>query len=211
VFLAVGVAGCSSGAAAPDGGAAGTAGGRGVGGAGGVGAAAAAGRVGADGAPYHVSDASADGPGSATAQFILVYNGTLTSHLTTCFDCSGLYASNGYATLMLEMENSAGAPYTTTVNVQIGPGVQGATYAVLVGVLEYNPPLGPMYQGVYGYANGVNWMNVSPGACVTFSRLEMAPGGGVTASVDCDLMGSGVNNDKTGAHLSGTFSAQFAN
>jgi hypothetical protein len=202
---------CSSGPSSTGAGGASGAGGGSVGaGAAGGAKAGATGEAGTggiragDAAPYDTG-----GPGSTTAQFTLVYNGTVTSHLPTCFDCTGLYATAGYAVLMLAMENSAGAPNTTTVNMQINPGFQGAAYAVILDVVEYNPSLAPMYQGVYGFANGVDSMNIGPGSCVTFSSIDLAARGSVSGSVDCDLTGRGVGNAQQTAHLTGTFSSVF--
>jgi hypothetical protein len=211
VVLLAGAMACSSGSSSTGaGGASGAGGGSAGTGAAGSAGAGVPGGVGAggvrarDAAPYDTG-----GPGSATAQFTLVYNGTLTSLLPTCFDCTGLYATAGYAVLMLAMENSAGAPNTTIVNLQINPGSQGATYAVTLDVVEYNPTLAAMYQGVYGFAKGVDSMNIGPGSCVTFSNIDLAPHGNVSGSVDCDLTGRGVGNAQQAAHLTGTFGSVF--
>jgi hypothetical protein len=82
-------------------------------------------------------------------------------------------------------------------------------YAVVLEVLEYNGLLTATYQGVYGFASGPS-MNVQPGACVTFASLDLSPGAPVSATVDCDLRGSGVNNDQVFAHITGSFSGVFA-
>ena len=193
-------AACSSGAASSD---AGTK--SGAGGSGGT-----AGGVGGTGG---VVDAASgvDGSATTTGQFTIVYSGTLTSTLTTCASCTGGYdlSGDGYAPMVFAMENAAGPPHTTGVDITIGPGIQGATNAVNLAVYEDNPTFASMYQGVYAYPNGVNWMNVGPGICFTFSEFNFAAGGGVSGSLDCDLMGSGVNNAQVAAHITGTFSSIF--
>ena len=212
--LSMGGAGCSSSPASADagmksgtgGGQGGTAGARATGGVGGAGADGAGGKVGAG--ACQVRDAGLDGPGSATGQFTIVYDGTLTSCLTTCATCSGYFSSTGYGVLTLAMENSAGPPNTTTLYFQIGPGFVGATYAVDITLSENNPSFARMYQTNYHYAPG-GAVNIVPGACVTFSSIDLAAGGGVSGSVDCDFMGSGVGSEQVAAHLSGTFSSLF--
>jgi hypothetical protein len=219
VVLALGAGGCSSALSPSDAGTkAGTGGGQGgAGGAIGVGGAAGEAPGGAGGgaggrpwvaAPYPANDASTDGPGSATGQFTIVYNGTLTSHLVTCFDCTGFYADPGDGELTLEMENSAGWNYFTRVYVSVQPGVLGAAYDAAVSVQEFNPPFGTMYQGVYSFPSTNPPMNAS-GGCITFSRLDIAPGGGVAGSIDCDLGGISYTNEGVPAHITGTFSSTF--
>ena len=63
-------------------------------------------------------------------------------------------------------------------------------------------------QGVYSFPSTSPLMSV-PGGCITFSRLDIAPGGGVVGSVDCDLGGVSYNNEQVSAHISGTFSSTF--
>jgi hypothetical protein len=155
-----------------------------------------------------VRDASPDGPGSAVGQFTLVYDGTVTSCLTTCESCTGVYTTDGYTVLDFMMENSAGASHTTEVYLGIGPGFQGATYSMTLEVLEDNPPLGPKYQGTFSGLNGSGATNITPGSCITYSRFDLVTGGGIAGSIDCDLMGKGAINDGM-LHVSGTFSSLF--
>jgi hypothetical protein len=155
-----------------------------------------------------VTDASTDGPGSATGEFTIVYNGTLTSHLVTCFDCTGIYNDPGYADVTLQMENSAGWNHFTPVTVWVGPGVLGAAYDAALSFYEDNPPFGSMYQGKYSFPSTAPAMNAS-GGCITFSRLDMASGGGIAGAVDCELAGIGYNNEQVTAHVTGTFSSTF--
>ena len=147
---------------------------------------------------------------TVTGRFTIVYDSTLTVTLTTCASCTAILNGPGYGLVNLDMENSAGPPSVTSISLQIGPGVLGATYAVVLELLEGNLSLAPMYQGVFGYSTGAS-MNVQPGACVTFSSLDLSPGAVVSGSVDCDMKGSGVNNDQVTPHISGTFSGQFPN
>jgi len=203
LVLVTGVA-CTSGAASTDAGARAGTDGRGAA-AGGTAGASATG--GAGGTP---DDGSADGPLTTTGQFTIVYNGTLTSHLTTCASCVGGYTpSYGIAQMVYTMENAAGAPHTTAVSITIGPGSLGATYAVNLAFLEDNPTLASMYQGEYAYPNALSWMNVAPGVCFTFPELNLVSGGGVSGSLDCELMGASANNLQVSAHITGTFSSSF--
>ena len=136
-------------------------------------------------------------------QFTLVYDGTVTSCIATCETCTGFYSVDGYVTLDFIMENSAGAPDRTEVQLGILPGVQGAAHSMSLEVLEDNPPLGPRYQGVF---SGLT--NIAPGSCITYSRFDLVNGGGIAGSIDCDLMGKGAVNDGI-VHVTGTFSALF--
>lgn len=186
----------------------GGAGASGSGGTGGAGADAATGRLEAGTASCRPhDDASADGPGSATGQFSVVYDrGALSSCLTVCSSCTDSY-SPPYGNVVLAMENSAGPPETTTLYLTLGPGFQGADYSASLELIEGNLSFAKMYQGVFSLVNGS--VNIGPGSCITLSSVDLAAGGGVSGTFDCDLVGQGVDNDQTTAHVAGTFSGLF--
>jgi hypothetical protein len=173
---------------------------------GGAGVDAAAGKTGGDAALCPLRDASADGPGSATGQFSVVYDhGALASCLRTCSSCTGFYAPpNG--NVELDMENSAGSRNTTILYVTVSPGFQGVMYVAGLELLEGNLSYPVMYQGVYALASSVN---IEPGSCITLSSVDLESGGGMSGVFDCDLVGQGVDNDQTTAHVTGTFSGLF--
>jgi hypothetical protein len=177
------------------------------GGAGGAGVDASAGKTGGDAGACLLRDASADGVGAGAGQFSVVYDGgVLSSCLTTCSSCTGFYAPpNGNVELV--MENSAGPPFTTTLYVTVAPGFQGVAYTADLELIEGNLSFAKQYQGVFSIAGGA--VNIGPGACITISSVDLASGGGMSGTYDCDLVGQGVDNDQTTAHVTGSFSGLF--
>jgi hypothetical protein len=150
---------------------------------------------------------------TAVGQFTIIYNGDggmLTETLTTCTDCRGWYDStSGYGVLWLEFENSAGAPHTTLVNVQVNPFLNGE-YWVGVNFLEDNPSFPFAYQGNYYFSNGATAMLNTSGMCLATTKIDLSDGGGVAGSLDCMFRGGQSTNQQT-AELRGTFSSMFPN
>jgi len=103
------------------------------------------------------------------------------------------------------METPAYPSDTTNLYVTIGPGFQGVRYQATLELIQGNLSFPMMYQGVFsGSAT-----NIGPGSCIMLSSVDLASGGGVSGTFDCDLQGQGVDNDQTTVHVTGTFSGLF--
>ena len=147
-------------------------------------------------------------PTVTAGQFTIIYGGTMTRTLTTCVNCYGLYHSDvNYGTGWLEMANSGGAGYSTTVSVSVTPGFS-ADWSVGISFLENNPTLPLVYQGNYYFTGALTQMQVTPQGCITLDAIDLELGGGMAASFDCTFEG-GASTNQQPAEMRGSFTVAF--
>jgi hypothetical protein len=145
---------------------------------------------------------------AATGQFTVVYDGSVTSTLSTCYSCTARYnASTSTATLNYAMTNSSGGINTTGVGIVIQPK-SGGGQEVYVGLSENNPSLAAQYQGLYTLGTGTAMYVPLTGSCVTTTQLDLRNGGGVAGSLNCSVVG-GSGASPIHATVSGSFSGTF--
>jgi hypothetical protein len=196
-----GGSGSGTGGATGSGGATGTGGSPGHGGAVGTGGATSSGGATGTGGTTGTGGSTAM---SASGQFTVTFDGTLTKTYSTCYAC----AANYYATPP-PIEGALAFDYNTgqsAVDVDARPASSGSGYEVSVGVEDTEPSTPAGIQGTY--LSTPTWVPMT-GSCVTFSQFSLQHGGGMAGTLNCTLTGGNDTTPHT-AVVQGSFQGTFA-
>jgi hypothetical protein len=182
-------------------------GGTGAGGAGGssgtggaTGSGGSGGATGAGGTAGTGSGGTAGG--ETTGHFTIMYDGSLTKTLSTCYSCTASY---------ITATNTGGAAYNfsvdtgiTSVAITLRPVASGG-WEVAASAGGNNSDVPATLRGTF--ATTPPYVAVAS-SCVSFTMLNVAHGGGMAGSLNCTMSGGNDTTPHT-AVVQGTFTAAF--
>jgi hypothetical protein len=135
---------------------------------------------------------------TTTGQFTIIYDGSLTKTLSTCYSCTVIY---------LDQTNTTSASFVFTAgtgNTSVSMTIRSASAGgneISVALSESDPAVPASLRGTY--FTTPNYVLVGS-SCVSFTTLTLGHGGAMAGSLDCTLSGG----DDTAPHpavVQGTF------
>jgi hypothetical protein len=142
---------------------------------------------------------------SASGQFTVTFDGTLTKTYSTCYVCE----ANFYP--QLQNEGALAFDFNTgqsSVDVAARTASSGSGNEISVGVEETEPSTPAGIQGTY--LTTPDWLPMAQSPCVTFTQFSVQHGGAMAGTLNnCTLTGGDDTTPHT-AVVSGSFQGTFA-